>query len=69
MKNQFCEVCGTTVLWQVEALPEATAIAAGTFDDTGWLDPKLHVWACSAQDWTHIPDDAEVLQKSNLGKD
>ena len=68
VRNQFCAACGTTVLWQLEVVPEATAIAAGTFDDTGWLDPKLHVWACSAQDWTQFPEDAEVLQKSNLGQ-
>lgn len=69
VRSQFCEACGTTVLWQAEAMPEATAIAAGTFDDTGWLDPTLHVWASSAQDWTPFPDGVEVLQKSGLGQD
>ena len=59
---QFCDKCGTTVLWHAEFLPDATGIAGGTFDDTEWLTPERHVWASSAQRWIHIPDGIEVLQ-------
>jgi hypothetical protein len=67
-RTQFCEVCGSTVLWELEALPGAIGVAGGLFDNTDWLDPKLHVWASSAQKWIHFPDDVEVLQESNIGK-
>ena len=66
-KTQFCDVCGSTVLWHLEVLPEAIGIAGGTLDVTDWLNPRLHVWASSAQKWIRFPDDAEVLQKSNIG--
>lgn len=67
-RTQFCEVCGSTLLWHLEVLSEAIGIAGGSLDDTDWLDPKLHVWASSAQKWIHFPDDAEVLQTSNIGR-
>ena len=63
---RFCPECGTSVVWNTEALPHATAVAGGTFDDTDWLDPQLHVWAKSAQKWVTFPQGVEVLQKSNL---
>ena len=64
---RFCPNCGTTVMWDLEAVPDGIGIAGGTFDDTDWLDPKLHVWARQAQNWVTIPGDAEVLAESNLG--
>ena len=67
VKLQFCRACGTTVLWTFEAMLEATGIATGTFDDTDWIMPTLHVWAKSAQAWTHFPEDAEVFSESTLG--
>jgi hypothetical protein len=67
-RTQFCGVCGSTVLWHLEALPEAIGVAGGSFDNTDWLDPKLHVWASSAQKWIHFPEGVEVLRESNIGK-
>ncbi len=66
VKNHFCRGCGNTVAWETEVLSHAVGIAAGSFDDTTWLNPKLHVWADSAQHWTSFPGDAEVLSKSNI---
>ena len=65
---QFCPDCGTSVLWTTEALPHAVGVAGGTFDDTDWLEPQLHVWAKSAQKWITMPAGVEVLQESNLPK-
>src|SRR5688572_25172547 len=31
---RFCERCGTTVLWDIEVVPDLVGIAAGTLDDT-----------------------------------
>ena len=64
----FCATCGTTLLWQAEAVPHLVGIAAGTLDDTAWLVPKLHVWASSAQGWLKFPDGAEVHQQSDFGQ-
>jgi hypothetical protein len=68
VRLQFCETCGTTVHWQAEALPDLVGIAAGTLDDTGWVAPQLHVWASCALRWLRLPEDAQVLAKSNLGQ-
>jgi hypothetical protein len=68
VRLQFCETCGTTVLWHAEVVPDLVGVAAGTLDDTGWLAPKLHVWARSAQGWLRFPEDAEVLERSNFGQ-
>jgi hypothetical protein len=55
-------------MWDLEILPQAIGVAGGSFDETGWLDPKLHVWTKHAHKWVSFPEDAEVLQESNLGK-
>ena len=68
VRNHFCPECGNTVLWEVEVLPDALGITAGSFDDTDWLDPKLHVWTESAQKWVTLPDNVDIMQKSNIGK-
>lgn len=66
VRNRFCLSCGNTVMWETEVLSHAVGLAAGSFDDTDWVDPKLHVWAGSAQRWTSFQSDAEVLTKSNI---
>lgn len=68
VKIKFCPNCGTSVMWDLEILPQAIGIAGGAFDETDWLDPKLHVWTKHAHKWVSFPEDAEVLQESNLGK-
>ncbi len=65
-RTQFCEVCGSTVLFNVEAQPQAIGVAGGSFDDTDWIEPELHAWARSAQKWFHFPDDVQVLQESAI---
>jgi len=68
VRFHFCSVCGTSVFWDFEAMPEARGIAAGTLDDTSWLDPRLHVWTKHSQGWFRFPDDADVLEQSSFGK-
>ncbi len=64
-KSQFCPICGSTVLFQLELLPDEIGIAGGMFDDTDWLDPKLHFWAASAQKWFHFPEDVKIIQEQH----
>ena len=68
VRIRFCETCGSSVFWETPALPNATGIAGGSFDDTDWIEPEFHVWAKFAQSWTPFPEHAEILQESNLGK-
>lgn len=68
VRIHFCPECGSSVTWDFEALPQARGIAGGSFDDTSWIDPKLHVWTKTAHEWITFPDDADVLLESNFGQ-
>ena len=47
----------------VDVMPELTFIKAGSLDDTSWLDPKMHVYCDSKQQWTPIPADSQTFAK------
>lgn len=55
--RQFCPNCGSPIFSVIESMPGMVAVKAGTFDDTSWLQPQMHVWTKSAQDWVRVPDD------------
>ncbi len=61
--RNFCPECGSPITSDVAAMPELTFIKAGTLDDTSWLDPKMHVYCDSAQQWTPIPDASQRFAK------
>ena len=44
-------------------MPGVTFIKAGTLDDTGWLDPKMHVYCDSEERWTPIPEGSQKFGK------
>lgn len=64
LRMEFCQTCGSTVTWTVEALPGARGIAGGTLDDRGWINIKRHFWTRSAQHWMVYPAEAEVSTTS-----
>ena len=66
LRFHFCPECATTLFWYAEAVPALVGVAAGVLEDTDCVQPRLHVWASSAQRWVEFPKDAEVLQESNL---
>jgi hypothetical protein len=44
-------------------MPGLTFIKAGTFDDTSWLDPKMHVYCDSKEPWIAIPEGSQKFAK------
>ena len=54
--RRFCPECGSPILSQPSTMTGVVFIKAGTLDDTSWLDPKVHVWVKSKQDWTALPE-------------
>jgi hypothetical protein len=50
--RNFCSECGSPISSDV-----------GTLDDTTWLDPKMHVYCDSAQNWTPIPEGSQKFGK------
>jgi hypothetical protein len=67
LDQQFCARCGTNIGFTLEAVPGIRTIAAGTFDDPGWLradrQPFRHVFVRSARDWSEIPEDVEQYEE------
>jgi hypothetical protein len=53
----FCPVCGSTVYWELEKMPDVIAVAVGAFADPGFPEPRYsvyetlrHSWAMTAAD-------------------
>ena len=63
VQRNFCPECGSPITSDVAVMPEITFIKSGTLDDTSWLDPKVHVYCDSAQQWTPIPEGHQKFAK------
>ena len=61
--RNFCPECGSPIISDVAVMPELRLIKAGTLDDTSWLDPKMHVYCDSAEQWTSIPEGSQKFGK------
>ena len=62
MTWNFCPVCGTPVVVDLEVNPGTGIVLAGSLDDPSWLQPEMHVYTSLAQPWEHadgIPRYAE----------
>jgi len=61
--RNFCSECGSPIFSDVAVMQDIVFIKAGTLDDTTWLDPKMHVYCDSAQNWTPIPEGSQQFGK------
>ena len=57
----FCPVCGSTVYYQIDHMPDVIAVPVGGFADPGFPSPKFSVYEERMHRWTGVPDDAEHL--------
>jgi hypothetical protein len=62
--RRFCPSCGSPIVSMPTTNPGMSFIKAGTLDDTGILDPKVHIWCDSRQPWVKLPEDAITFPKS-----
>lgn len=60
----FCPECGSAIASELEMMPGALAIKAGTLDDPSALTPNLHLWCEHRQPWVSIPDDATQVPRN-----
>lgn len=51
----FCPVCGSTVYWEPETLPDFVAVAVGAFADPQFPSPKVSVYEERRHPWTAMP--------------
>jgi hypothetical protein len=61
--RSFCPECGSPIFSDVAVMPGLAFIKAGTLDDTSWLDPKMHVYCDSKEQWAHIPEGSQTFGK------
>jgi hypothetical protein len=62
--RRFCGECGSPIVSEPATAPGMLFMKAGTFDDTSRVDPKVHIWCDSKQNWVPIPDGAMTFGKS-----
>ena len=68
IKFHFCENCGTTLMWDAQVFPEGRCIAAGTLDDSDWIEPHVQTFKSSRQNWTPVYEHIAAMDSSNQGK-
>lgn len=54
--RQFCGDCGSPVFTRLDNQDGLMFIKAGTLDDTAGLQPSLHCYTKSKQDWIELGD-------------
>ena len=63
LERNFCPECGSPIFTDVAAMPGVAFIKAGTLDDTSWLDPKMHIYCDSKEQWTPMPVGVQEFAK------
>jgi hypothetical protein len=53
--HHFCPTCGSTVYWQLEALPGFTSVAVGAFADPTFPPPTISVYDERRHPWAVMP--------------
>jgi hypothetical protein len=56
--RQFCEICGTPILSDLESQPDLLVVKAGSLDDPASFKPTANLWTAAAQPWHQM--DAEI---------
>ena len=56
---QFCPMCGSTVYYRINDVPNVIAVAVGAFADPNFPAPKFSVYESRKHAWSGIPLDAE----------
>lgn len=58
----FCSQCGTRIYNKTDWRPGTISVKPGTLDDTGSLQPQIHLWTRSKQGWVAIPEGVEAYE-------
>lgn len=53
----FCPACGSTVCWELAALPGFVAVALGAFADPSFPAPTVSIYEARAYGWTSVGGD------------
>jgi hypothetical protein len=60
LRFYFCPDCGSTVYWDLAALPAFIAVAVGAFADPSFPAPAFSVYEARRHHWVDVPDGPDV---------
>jgi hypothetical protein len=60
----FCPTCGVRIYNALSSMPATWNVKAGTLDDTGGIEPAMHVWLSRKQHWVLLPEGSRQFQKN-----
>ncbi len=63
--RRFCGKCGSPVVSDLsgEQAGSVRIIRIGSLDDTSGVEPTVHFWTSSGQDWVVLPDAGQRLER------
>ena len=56
----FCPLCGSTLYWELQALPEVIAVPIGAFADPQFPAPRVSVYERRRHAWAMRPADLDL---------
>lgn len=56
---RFCARCGTTVWWEIDALPGFVAVALGAFADPTFAQPTVSIYEARQHAWVSLAEPIE----------
>lgn len=57
----FCPVCGATVFYRPEAMPDMVVVPVGAFADPGFPWPRVSVYEGRRHGWVGLPEEIERI--------
>jgi hypothetical protein len=64
--RNFCPICGSPLFTSCEAYPAFMSVRFSTLDSTADFEPKLDIWASSAQPWTCLNSTLPKFAQSSM---
>lgn len=55
----FCPACGSTVFYQLDAVPGVVVIPVGAFADPDFPQPRVSVYEVRQHSWVSLPESIE----------
>ena len=59
VRRRFCSNCGSGVVNELDAIPGAVIVLAGTLDDPSAFNPKVEVFCLTVQPWVQLNGDRQ----------
>lgn len=60
----FCSNCGARLFGIPKAMPDITAILAGSLDDPSWFRLAMNIYTASAQPWDYMNPELPKFAKT-----